>query len=160
MPVALDLAAGTAALAVALVRPPDPPPLTPGNEAPGGYLDAEDLRGSEPDDGHNKVTLGSILFSLGLVQFGGGVVSYITSRPQNCAQVYGASVADATCSGLQIYGAIGMAMGGLMSASGAVILSLGLVQRQRHRRWMQEHGLAIGPWFGPQQRGVAVGFRF
>jgi hypothetical protein len=159
MAVVTNLAAGTAALAVALVRPAEPPPLLPDSEAPGGYLNSEDLRGVEPDDGHNKVTLGSILFSLGTLQFGAGIVGFVTSRPSNCARVYGETVSDKTCSGLQIYGGIGMAMGGLMFASGVVILSLGLVQRQRHRQWMQERGLTIGPWLGPQ-RGVAVGFRF
>mgnify|MGYP000384902992 CR=1 FL=1 len=47
-----------------------------------------------------------------------------------------------------------------MAVTGVVILSLGLVKRQRHRRWLQERGMAMGPWLGPQQQGIAVGFRF
>lgn len=157
MSLLMNLVAGTAALTVALG---DPPPLAPGVEAPGGYLDSEDLRGSEPDDGQNQVTLGSILFSLGGLRLGAGVVGYLTASPDNCAQVYGKTTSDKTCSGLQIYGASGMALGGLMAVTGVVILSLGLVKRQRHRRWLQERGMAMGPWVGPQHHGISVGFRF
>lgn len=159
MPVVTNLAVGTAAIAVALA-PADPPPLDPGNEIPGGYLDSEDLRGSEPDDGHNKITLGSILFSLGGLRLGAGVVGYMTASPGRCAQVYGATVTDKTCSGLQIFGISGMAIGGLMVASGVAILASGLVQRQKHRAWLQGRGLAFGPWIGPHARGFSFGFRF
>lgn len=160
MPVVTHLVAGTAALAVALARPADPPPLDPNNEIPGGYLDSEDLRGSEPDDGHNQVTLGSILFSLGLLRVGAGVVGVVTASPGYCAQVYGDSASDKTCSGLQVYGGVGIGLGALMSATGVVILSLGLVKRQRHRKWLQERGMTVGPWMGPHQHGLAFGFRF
>ena len=108
MPVVTYLVAGTAALAVALTGPADPPPLDPANEIPGGYLDSEDLRGSEPDDGHNQVTLGSILFSLGVLRVGAGVVGVVTASPNYCAQVYGSSASDKTCSGLMIYGGVGI----------------------------------------------------
>lgn len=160
-PLVTNLAAGTAALAVALVRPADPPPLSEHSDIPGGYLSAEDLRGSEPDDGQNQVTLGSILFSLGGLRVGAGVVGLVTAMPDRCAQVYGSSVADNTCSGLRIYGASGIALGGLMMISGVVILSMGLVKRHQHRKWRHERGMAFGPTLlGPQQYGVTFGFRF
>jgi hypothetical protein len=160
MVLASNLVAGTAALAVALARPADPPPLSPDTEIPGGYLDSEDLRGSEPDDGHNKITLGSILFSLGALRMGAGVVQVVTALPDHCAQVYGKSTTSNTCSGLQIYGAVGTAFGGLMLAAGVGILAKGLFLRHKHRVWKEERGLSLGPWLGPNQQGVAFGFRF
>jgi hypothetical protein len=159
-PVSLYLAVRTAALAAALASPADPPPLSPDNDIPGGYLGSEDLRGSEPDDGQNRVTLGSILFSLGALRLGAGVFGYVSATPQYCAQVYGMSVADKTCSGLRVYGLVGTGLGGLMTVTGAVILALGLMQRQRHREWLQGRSVSLGPWLGPQQHGVAFGFRF
>lgn len=158
MLVATNLVAGTAALAVALAA--DPPPLAPGNEIPGGYLDSEDLLGSEPDDGQNKITLGSILFSLGGLRLGAGVVGYLTASPDSCAQRYGASVSDNTCAGLRIYGIAGMGLGGLMAVSGVAILATGLVQRQKHRAWLRERGMAFGPWLGPHAQGLSFGLRF
>lgn len=160
MPAVTNLVAGTAALAVALARPADPPPLATDSEVPGGYLDSEDLRGSEPDDGHNQVTLGSILFSLGGLRLGTAIVGFITASPDNCARVYGSSVGDNTCKGLQIFGITGMAFGGATLVSGVVLLTMGLLKRQRHRQWMFERGMSVGPWMGPQQQGVAFGFRF
>jgi hypothetical protein len=160
MLVMTNLAAGTAALAVALVRPADPPPLVPDSEIPGGYLDSEDLRGTEPDDGHNQVTLGSILFSLGGLRLGSAVFGFISASPAYCAQVYGNSASDDTCKGLQIFGITGMAFGALTMGTGIGILAMGLVKRQRHRQWLFERGMSIGPWSGPQHHGVAIGLRF
>ena len=69
MVLATNLAAGTVALAVALARPADPPPLAPDTEIPGGYLDSEDLRGSEPDSwlGWHITRAGDAATSPGLV---------------------------------------------------------------------------------------------
>lgn len=153
-----NLSAGTAAVALALA--PARPPLNSDAEIPGGYHEMIDLRGTEPPDGDNKVTLGSVLFSLGLIQFAGGMTSFVLASPDRCASVYGASVTEKTCSGLQVYGLVGAALGGLMAASGGALLGIGLVQRQKHRKWMREAGLAIGPMVGPGHGGVTLGFRF
>lgn len=160
MPVLTQFAAGTVAAALALVRPA-PPPLATESEIPGGYHDAMDLRkDDEPPDGDKKITLGSVLFALGMIQAAGGVSSFVTATPRFCASVYGASVSDQTCSGLRIYGIVGIAFGGLMAATGATFLGWGLIQRRGHRAWKRERGLAFGPLLGPGQRGVSIGFRF
>lgn len=154
------LSAGTASLTLALAAPA-PQPLSPDIEVPGGYYDAMDLRTDhEPPDGDKQITLGSVLFSLGLIQTMGGLSSYVTATPAYCDKVYGASVTDQTCSGLRIYGIVGMVFGGLMAATGASFLGWGLVHRKRHREWKRERGLTLGPLLGPGQRGVAIGFRF
>ena len=74
--------------------------------------------------------------------------------------ILGASVSEQHCNGLQIYGIVGSVFGGLMAASGGVILGLGLVQRRRHRQWKREAGLVLAPLLGPGQRGLSLGFRF
>lgn len=153
-----NLSVGTAALALALTA--GPPPLNSDAEIPGGYHEMMDLRGSEPPDGDHKITLGSVLFSLGLIQFGGGMATVVMTAPGRCTQVYGATASESTCSGLRIFGAVGAAFGGLLAASGAAILGVGLVQRQKHRKWLREAGLAIAPLIGPGHGGVSLGFRF
>ena len=160
MPVLAHLSAGTAALTLALA-PAAPRPLQTESEVPGGYYEAMDLRrDDEPPDGDKQVTLGSVLFALGVIQAGGGLSSFVTATPRYCSSVYGANVTDQTCSGLRIYGIVGIAFGGLMAATGATFLGWGLIQRKQHRKWMRERGLAIGPLLGPGQRGLAIGFHF
>jgi len=154
---AVGLSAGTVAVALALTPPL---PLDSTAEIPGGYHDMMTLRGEEPPDGDGKVTLGSILFSLGMIQFAGGLSSVVMAQPRYCAAIYGASVSDEHCNGLQIYGIVGSTFGGLMAISGGVILGLGLIQRQRHRKWKREAGLVVAPLLGPGQRGLSIGFRF
>ena len=151
------LSAGTVAVALAMTPPL---PLESNAEIPGGYHDMTVLRGVEPPDGDGKVTLGSILFSLGMIQFAGGLSSVVMAQPRYCAAMYGASVSEQHCNGLQIYGIVGSVFGGLMAASGGVILGLGLVQRRRHRQWKREAGLVLAPLLGPGQRGLSLGFRF
>ncbi len=154
---ATGLSAGTAALALAMTPPL---PLDSNAEIPGGYHDMMALRGTEPPDGDAKITLGSVLFSLGMIQFAGGVSSVVTAQPRYCGLVYGASVSNDTCSGLRIYGIVGATFGGLMAASGGVILGLGLIQRRRYRQWRRDAGLVLAPLLGPGQRGLSLGFRF
>jgi hypothetical protein len=157
MLVMYNLSARTAALALALA----PPPLASEAEVPGGYYEAMDLRGDdEPADGDKQITLGSVLFALGMIQTGGGLSSYVTATPRYCERVYGADVSDSTCSGLRIYGIVGMAFGGLMAVTGATFLGWGLIKRQKHRVWMRERGLTFGPMVGPGRTGVSLGFRF
>ncbi len=151
------LSAGTVAVVLALTPPL---PLDSDAEIPGGYHDMMALRGEEPPDGEKKITLGSVLFSLGMIQFGSAIASAVTASPRYCSSVYGASVTDETCSGLRIYGAVGAGFGGLMAASGGVILGLGLIQRRRHRQWRRDAGLVFAPMLGHGQRGISLGFRF
>lgn len=160
MPVLAHLSSGTAALTLALA-PAAPRPLQTESEIPGGYYEAMDLRrDDEPPDGDKQVTLGSVLFALGMIQAAGGASSFVTASPRYCTSVYGAGASDQTCSGLRIYGIVGIAFGGLMAATGASFLGWGLIQRKQHRQWMRERGLAIGPLLGPGQHGVSLGFRF
>lgn len=151
------LSAGTVAMTLTLTPPL---PLESDAEIPGGYHDMMALRGEEPPDGDNKITLGSVLFSLGLIQFGGSMGSFVTASPSHCHSVYGASTSDQTCSGLRYFGLTGAVFGGLMAASGGVILGLGLIQRRRYRQWRREAGLVFAPLLGPGQTGVSLGFRF
>lgn len=154
-----NLSSGTVALALALSSAA--PPREMQSEVPGGYYEAMDLRGDdEPPDGDKKVTLGSVLFALGLLQAGGGVSSYLTATPRYCSGVYGSGVSDDTCAGLRIYGIVGAAFGGLMTVTGATFLGWGLIERQRHRKWMRERGFRAGPMFGPGRYGLSLGFRF
>lgn len=153
------LSSGTAALALALSAAA--PPRETQSEVPGGYYEAMDLRGDdEPPDGDKKVTLGSVLFALGLIQAGGGTSSYITATPRYCSSVYGSGVSEQTCSGLRIYGIVGIAFGGLMAVTGATFLGWGLIERQKHRTWMRERGFSFGPMLGPGRHGLTIGFRF
>ena len=152
-----SLSAGTVAMTLALTPPL---PLESDAEVPGGYHDMMALRGEEPPDGDKKITLGSVLFSLGLIQFGGSMSSVVTASPRYCHSVYGASTSDQTCSGLRTFGLVGAVFGGLMAASGGVILGMGLIQRQRYRQWRRESGLVFAPLLGPGQRGLSLGFRF
>lgn len=154
-----NLSSGTAALALALSTAA--PPRETESEVPGGYYEAMDLRGDdEPPDGDKKVTLGSVLFALGLIQTGGGVSSYVTATPRFCSSVYGSGVSEDTCAGLRIYGIVGIAFGGLMTVTGATFLGWGLIERQKHRKWMRERGFSVGPMQGPGRFGLSVGFRF
>jgi hypothetical protein len=154
---ATGLSAGTAALALAFTPPL---PVDSNAEIPGGYHDMMALRGVEPPDGDSKITLGSVLFSLGMIQFAGGLGSVVTALPQYCSVLNGPAVAADNCHGLRIYGVIGATFGGLMAASGGVILGMGLIQRRRHRQWLRDAGLVLAPLLGPGQRGLSLGFRF
>lgn len=154
------MAAGTGVTAVATalalaVIPPEGP-----EEAPGGYYELGELREREPDDGHEKVLTGTILFPLGILRLGMGATMYVISSPDYCKRVYGPNTSENTCNGLQMFGLVGVAMGGLMTITGAVFLGWGLSQRARYNRWKREHGLALTPMMGRDVRGLSFGFRF
>lgn len=154
--------AGTGAawtVALALAAPPNSPPFFEG-DAPGGYRQFGEVTEREPKDGEDKVLTGTILLPLGALRAGLGVVSYVIASPNYCQRVYGPKTPESTCNGLQIYGFVGLGMGGLMVITGAVFLGWGLAQRARHHKWMQERGLAISPMLGRGVHGVSLGFRF
>lgn len=143
--------------ALALAPRPEGPPLP---EVPGGYHEFGEIRDPEPVDGHEKIVTGSILVPLGLLRTGMGVGMYVMALPQYCQRVYGSQASADTCRGLQIYGLVGVGMGGLMTVTGAVFLAWGLTLRARHHRWMREHGLALTPVLSREVRGLSLGFRF
>lgn len=145
------------ASALALAAPPPPPSDF---ESLGGYHAFGEVREREPVDGHEKVVTGSIVFPLGVLRTGFGVGMYVMASPQFCTRIYGPRTTDQACRGMQVYGIVGMAMGGLMTVTGAVFLAWGLTQRARHHRWMREHGLAIAPMMSREVRGFSLGFRF
>lgn len=149
------LVALTSALALAA-----PPPRASDPEALGGYYQFGENREREPVDGHEKVLTGSIVFPLGVLRVAMGVGMYVMASPQYCNRIYGANASDQTCRGLQVYGLVGVGMGGLMTVTGAVFLAWGLTQRAKHHRWMREHGLAIAPMMSREVRGLSFGFRF
>lgn len=153
----MSVGTGATAITIALAlagTPPEGPA-----EPPGGYYDFREVE-REPPDGHEKVLTGSILFPLGVLRLGMGATMYVISSPDYCKRVYGPNTTEATCNGLQIYGLVGVAMGGLMTITGAVFLGWGLSQRARHQRWQQGQGLALTPMLGREFRGLSLGFRF
>jgi hypothetical protein len=150
----------TVALTTALALAPRPEGAAPPPEALGGYHAFGEVREREPVDGYEKVVTGSILVPLGALRTGLGVAMWAMASPRYCSRVYGSNATDETCRGLQIYGLVGVGMGGLMTVTGAVFLAWGLVQRGRHHRWMREHGLAFTPVVSRELRGLSFGFRF
>ena len=147
---------GIWALTATLAAAP-PPEL---DEAPGGYYQLGESREREPVDGENKVFTGGLLLPLGLLRAGAGAGMAVMAAPTYCKRIYGPNTADATCNGLKIYGFGGVGIGGLMAATGAVLLAWGLTQRARHAKWMRDHGLALAPLGGRGAYGLSLGFRF
>lgn len=152
------MSAGTGAVVACALAVAALPPEGPA-EAPGGYYEYRELE-REPDDGREKVITGSILFPLGLLRLGMGATMYVISSPDYCKRVYGPMTSESTCNGLQTFGIVGIAMGGLMAVTGAVFLGWGLKQRARHERWQKGHSLSLAPMMNREVRGFSFGFRF
>jgi hypothetical protein len=118
---------------------PSPPRETvsaapPSEAPPGGYwsLGEQRERAREPLDGEFELTVGSVLFSLGLLRAGAGALSvWMAGRPDLCPS----SDTDGDCSGLRIYGWVGVGEGALMFGTGIVYLAIGATRRARHQRW-------------------------
>jgi hypothetical protein len=136
------------------------PPLT---GPPGGYWTVAEQheRSREPLDGDDELTIGSVLFSLGIIRAGAGVLTILMGyQPELCpiTQPRG-------CSGLRNYGWVGVAEGGLMFGTGLTYMAIGAVRRQRHRRWERGELLTsqhlnqglnvvdVGPWLIPRASG-------
>jgi hypothetical protein len=130
---------------------------------PGGYwtIAEQHERSREPPDGDDELTIGSVLFSLGLLRAGAGVLMAVSaSNTELCplAETRG-------CSGLRNYGFAGVAEGGLMFGTGLTYMIIGLTRRERHRRWERGDPLAlwrpgaapnvvdVGPWLIPRSPG-------
>ncbi|MEZ4450722.1 MAG: hypothetical protein R3B09_14670 [Nannocystaceae bacterium] len=137
------------AVAAAMIAPPVE------NEVIGGYYEGSEVREREPDDGDKQILIGSILAPLGALRAASGVGMLVAAQPGRCQDYYGKNASESTCSGLRIYSGIRIGLGGLMLATGAVLLSLGLVQRRRHREWKRRYGVAAAP--GPLRGGVGFG---
>ncbi|MFV8752573.1 hypothetical protein ACNOYE_18655 [Nannocystaceae bacterium ST9] len=140
--------------------PPIAAPLLawqPAPTPPGGYWSLGERSVPEPPDGHDALTIGSVIFSLGLIRAGaGGVSVYMATRPDLCA---------ANCRSLGVFGWSGVAFGGLMFATGLVLMSVGAAQKAKHQRWQQ--GLArvrISPWWtatrSTRSLGLSLDLRF
>jgi hypothetical protein len=133
---------------------------------PGGYwtFAEQHERSREPLDGDDELTIGSVLFSLGFLRAGAGVLSVVMAdNPDLCPLTE-----PRGCNGLRNYGWFGVAEGGLMFGTGITYLAIGAARRERHRRWERGEVLAlwrpggrpgaalnvvdVGPWLIPRSR--------
>lgn len=132
--------------------------------APGGYYGHGVILERPPPDGRNRIVVGSILVPLGtLATISSAVGTYMTV-PAHCAERLGAAGIEATaskCKGLFTFNVIRTTYGALMLASGATILALGIIQRERYRKWRHAHGMRarLAPTLDAGRRGAAVGLR-
>lgn len=133
--------------------------------APGGYHGFGTILERAPPDGHNQIVVGSILVPLGTIATVSSAVGTWLSVPGHCAERLGAAgiQADAKrCQGLFVFNVIRVSYGALMLGSGATILVLGLLQRERHRKWKHEHGMRarVEPVIGlPSRTHASLGLR-
>ncbi|MEM7151584.1 MAG: hypothetical protein AAF799_02035 [Myxococcota bacterium] len=145
-------------------QPPAPDFDPDAGFAPGGYYGKGVVLERAPPDGHRHIVAGSILVPIGFVSaVSSGVGTWMTV-PDHCAErleALGRTVEDPeNCRPVFVFNVVRTTYGSLMLISGAVILSLGLLQRQRYRKWRLEHGMRA--WVQPPVggRGGAAGFRF
>jgi hypothetical protein len=158
------LSLSSVVLVATMVAPASEPPPP----APGGYwtLGEQRARRGEPPDGDEELTVGSILFSLGLFRSGAAAVTVWMARtPSRCParELEG-------CRSMEIYGWVGFSEGGLMVGTGLTYMIIGAARRARHRRWQAGEsvglvmprstgsrragspgaaGLELGPWLLP-----------
>jgi hypothetical protein len=120
--------------------------------APGGYwsVGEQHERSREPLDGEDDLTIGSVIFSLGFVRAGAGVLTIVMSNDSDLCPI----TEPRGCSGLRSYGWVGVAEGGLMVGTGLAYMIIGAARRERHRRWKSGEPLAdVGPWLIPRAVG-------
>lgn len=132
---------GAALLFATTLAPPSDPP------APGGYWSVAEQRQrrGEPPDGDDELTIGSVLFSLGLLRTGAAAVTIWMARtPEQCP------IEDpAGCRPMEIYGWLGVGEGGLMVGTGLTYLIIGAVRQRRHRRWQAGESVMLSrAWAG------------
>ncbi len=133
--------------------------------APGGYYGHGVILEREPPDGRSQIVVGSILVPLGTlaaVSSAGGVWLYAPAHCEERLARLGTPLAeDGSCTGAFTLNVIRTTTGALMLASGATILAIGLVRRQRYRKWRNEHGLRarVEPVLSPGRRGAMGGLR-
>jgi hypothetical protein len=121
---------------------------------PGGYwtFAEQHERSREPLDGDDELTIGSVLFSLGFLRAGAGVLTAMMANDTELCPL----TEPRGCNGLRNYGWAGVAEGGLMIGTGITYLAIGASRRERHRRW--ERGEAVALWHpGAALKVVDVG---
>jgi hypothetical protein len=126
----------------------------PAEPAPGGYWRFGEQSVPEPPDGEETLTIGSVMFSLGLIRAGAGGVSVVlATRPDVCKE---------SCRSMNAYGWVGVGYGGLMALTGAIMVIVGAAQRAEHRRWQRGEARArVGPWSADTRSlGLALDLRF
>jgi hypothetical protein len=130
---------------LAFAPPADEPARTEGppsaEEPIGGYWGLSERRPPEPKDGRTELFIGAALFPLGLLRAGAGIATSWVSRPAGCpelAEKYDADEAD--CASLYAYGFYGIAFGGLMAVTGAVLLGIGGHRAKKHAEWEEAAG--------------------
>jgi hypothetical protein len=149
--------------ATTLAPPPEP-------AAPGGYwsITEQRERRGEPPDGDDELTIGSVLFSLGLLRTGAaGLTIWLARTPSRCP-----TETPGGCGPMETYGWVGFGEGGLMVGTGLTYLIIGGVRRVRHRQWQRgqrvhlnptalEFGAAqlqVGPWMPPPPMAGPLAF--
>jgi hypothetical protein len=134
--------------------------------APGGYYGHGTILERAPPDGQSRIVLGSILVPLGVLATVTNGVGVWATVPAHCVQRLGALGIEADdpsgCQSIFTFNLIGATQGALMLVSGATILGIGLVKRQRYHQWRTKHGLRarLDPMFAPMfapGRWVATG---
>jgi hypothetical protein len=148
--------------------PPDPKPVPedrsvePHPAVVGNYWDMDRTRGPEPKDGQDEIIAGSILVPLGIIAVSSSAATIWLSAPGHCEARWGSIGADPTadqCKGLRAFGIVRVSYGSLMAVSGAVLLGIGLVRREKHRKW--ERGeTAVAPWSSGRGGGLVWSGRF
>ncbi|PRQ04907.1 hypothetical protein [Enhygromyxa salina] len=137
---------------IAAAPPGDEPP-------PGGYwtLGEQRERQGEPHDGEDELTIGAVLFSLGLLRTGAGVLNiWMADQPSMCSDP------EQGCSSLRAFGWAGLGEGGLLTGTGIVYLAIGASRRSQHQRWERGEPLVqrlqLSPWLDAS-RGPAGSVR-
>jgi hypothetical protein len=128
--------------------------------APGGYHGHGVILERAPPDGRNRIIVGSILVPLGTLATITSAVGTWMTVPAHCAERLSGIGIEATadrCQGLFTFNVIRTTYGVLMLGSGATILVLGMLQREKYRRWRHEHGMRarFEPAIGLPGRGTA-----
>lgn len=128
--------------------------------APGGYYGHGVILERAPPDGQRRIIVGSILVPLGTIATVSSAVGTWLTVPAHCERRLGAAGIEADgsrCQGLFTFNLVRVSYGALMLASGATILALGIIQRERYRKWRHEHGMRarLEPVLGLPGRGAA-----
>lgn len=135
------------------------PPAEPPPPAPGGYwsmAEQRERRGA-PLDGHDELTIGSVLFSLGLFRAGAaGVTVWLARNPSQCP------ISEAGgCRSMEVYGWLGFGEGGLMLGTGLTYMIIGGVRRSRYLRWKGGESVMLSrSWSSPHGRAGRVAQQF
>ena len=149
----------------------------PAPSAPGGYWSIAEQRErrGQPPDGDDELTIGSVLFSLGLLRTGAAAATiWLARTPGRCP----IDDPGGGCRSMEIYGWFGFGEGGLMVGTGLTYLIIGAVRQRRHRRWQAGQSVVLrrewvgtprfelGPWpmwtlrAGPTGGGAQLRLRF